>query len=167
MQIRIQGKQVQLIRSPYCKEKKRCVQKVAHTFKDPIIFSSDDVNTYLSAEQVADLSDDEKKTLSDWLRDKVDKSSAAYRRFFISWADKNIIKSADAILSDGVDADQAGKIWEAIERLSKALKKSGHPRSASRAPAAPVPPVAAPDTAQQADLPLDQPSPSLRPGESA
>ncbi len=167
MQIRIQGKQVQLIRSPYCKEKKRCVQKVAHTFKDPIIFSSDDVNTYLSAEQVADLSDDEKKTLSDWLRDKVDKSSAADRRFFISWADKNIIKSADAILSDGVDADQAGKIWEAIERLSKALKKSGHPRSASRAPAAPVPPVAAPDTAQQADLPLDQPSPSLPPGESA
>lgn len=170
MQIRIQGKQVQLIRSPYCKEKKRCVQKVAHTFKDPIIFSSDDVNTYLSAEQVADLSDDEKKTLSDWLRDKVDKSSAADRRFFISWADKNIIKSADAILSDGVDADQAGKIWEAIERLSKALKKSGHPRSASRAPAAPVaapvPPVAAPDADQQA-LPLDQPSSSLPPGESA
>lgn len=166
MQIRIQGKQVQLIRSPYCKEKKRCVQKVAHTFKDPIVFSSDDLNTYLSAEQLADLSDDEKKTLSDWLRDKVDKSSAADRRFFISWADKNIIKSADAILSDGVDADQAGKIWEAIERLSKALKKSGHPRSASRAPAAPVPPVAEPDADQQA-LPLDQPSSSLPPGESA
>lgn len=156
MQIRIQGKQVQLIRSPYCKEKKRCVQKVAHTFKDPIVFSSDDVNTYLSAEQLADLSDDEKKTLSDWLRDKADKNSAADRRFFISWADKNIIKSADAILSDGVDADQAAKIWEAIERLSKALKKSGHPKSASRAPAAPVPPVAAPvaePDAQQA-LPL-------------
>lgn len=167
MQIRIQGKQVQLIRSPYCKEKKRCVQKVAHTFKDPIIFSSDDVNTYLSAEQVADLSDDEKKTLSDWLREKADKCSAADRRFFISWADKNIIKSADAILSDGVDAEQAAKIWEAIERLSKALKKSGHPKSASRAPAAPVPPVAEPETAQQADLPLDQPSSSLPPGESA
>lgn len=168
MQIRIQGKQVQLIRSPYCKEKKRCVQKVAHTFKDPIIFSSDDVNTYLSAEQVADLSDDEKKTLSDWLREKADKCSAADRRFFISWADKNIIKSADAIFSDGVDAEQAAKIWEAMERLGKALKKSGHPKSASRAPAAPVaapvPPVAAPDAAQQA-LPLDQPSSSLPPGE--
>ena len=166
MQIRIQGKQVQLIRSPYCKEKKRCVQKVVHTFKQQLIYSSDDMNKYLSAEQVADLSDDEKKTLSDWLKAKTDKKSADDRLYAIGFADKQIIRSADAILSDGVSQEQAGRIWEAMDKLAKALKKSGHPKSAFRAPGAPAAPASAPD---QADIEWSFPTPplSLPPGESA
>jgi hypothetical protein len=131
MQIREQGKQVQLIRSPYDSTKKRCVQKVVHTFKQRYSYSSDDVNRYLSAEQVADLSDDEKKTLSDWLKAKTDKTTADDRKYSISYADSHISKAADAISSDGVSAEQAAKIWEAMTTLSKALKKSGHPRRAS------------------------------------
>ena len=160
MQIREQGRQVQLIRSPYDSTKKRCVQKVVHTFKQQYIYSSDDVTKYLSAEQVSDLSDDEKKTLSDWLKAKADKSSADDRKYSISYADIQIIKAADAISSDGVCAGQAAKIWEAIEKLSKSLKKAGHPKSAAKPPAAPVVP------AGQVALSLGDPS-SLLPGESA
>jgi len=158
MQIREQGQQVQLIRSPYCKEKKRCVQKVVHTFKRQYYYSSDDVSKYLSVDQVADLSDDEKKKLSDWLKAKADKTSADDRAYSISRADRQISKAADAILSDGVSAEQAVEIWAAIEKLSKALRKSGHPRSAAKAPAAPVVP------AGQVALSLED-SFSLPPGE--
>ena len=160
MQIREQGRQVQLIRSPYDSTKKRCVQKVVHTFKQQYSYLSDDITKYLSAEQVADLSDDEKKTLSDWLKARADKTSADDRKYSISGADRQISKSADAISSDGVSAEQAAKIWEAIEKLSKALRKSGHPRSATKAPAAPVVP------AGQVALSLEDSS-SLPPGESA
>ena len=160
MQIREQGRQVQLIRSPYDSTKKRCVQKVVHTFKQQYSYSSDDVTKYLSAEQVADLSDDEKKTLSDWLKARTDKTTADARKYSISYADSHISKSADAISSDGVSAEQAAKIWEAIEKLSKALKKSGHPKSATKAPGAPV------VQAGQVALSLEDSS-SLPPGESA
>lgn len=137
MQIREQGRQVQLIRSPYDSTKKRCVQKVVHTFKQQYSYLSDDITKYLSAEQVADLSDDEKKTLSDWLKARADKTSADDRKYSISAADRQISKSSDAISSDGVSSEQAAKIWEAVEKLSKALKKAGYPRSA-KVPAAPV-----------------------------
>jgi hypothetical protein len=153
MQIREQGRQVQLIRSPYDSTKKRCVQKVVHTFKRQYIYLSDDVTKYLSAEQVEDLSDDEKKTLSDWLKAKADKGSADDRRVSIAYADRQIVKAADAISSDGVSAEQAAKIWEAIEKLSKALKKAGHPRSSTKSPAAPAAP------AGQVALHLEPPSP--------
>ena len=137
MQIREQGQQVQLIRSPYDSTKKRCVQKVAHTFKKRSSYSSDDITEYLSAEKIADLSDSEKKTLSDWLKDRADKKTADDRKNSIIHAYINISKLADAILSDYVSAEQAEKIWLAIEKLSKALKKSGHPRSSLKAPGAP------------------------------
>jgi hypothetical protein len=139
MQIREQGRQVQLIRSPYDSTKKRCVQKVVHTFKQQYRYLSDDITKYLSADQVSDLSDDEKKTLSDWLRAKSDKESADDRKTSINLADWRISQSADAISSDGVSAEQATKIWEAIEKLSKALKRSGHPRSSTKPPRSPKP----------------------------
>lgn len=145
MQIREQGKQVQLIRSPYSQEKKRCVQKVVHTFERRYHYSSDDVNEYLSVEQVSDLSDDEKKTLSDWLRAKADKNASDDRKHKISYADKFLSLTADAILSDGVSQEQAAQIWFGIEKLSKALKKSGHPKSALKSPPAPAPAALGPD----------------------
>ena len=138
MQIREQGRQVQLIRSPYDPVKKRCVQKVVHTFKQQYSYSSDDITEYLSVQQVEDLSDDEKKTLSVWLATKADKMSADVRRNRIILADTTIEGLADAISSDGVSADQAFKIWESIDKLSKVLKKTGYPKSALKTPAPPV-----------------------------
>lgn len=140
MQIREQGKQVQLIRSPYDKEKKRCVQKVAHTFQQHHVYSSDNINDYLSVEQVNDLSDDEKKTLSDWLRAKADKSAADGRRNKIIYADNYLTLLADAISTDGINSEKAAKIFEAMAAVTKALKKQGHKAGARAA----VSPVAAP-----------------------
>lgn len=139
MQIREQGKKVQLIRSPYDREKKRCVQVVAHTFERRYSYSSADLSIYLSAEQLADLSDSERAQLSDWIKAKADKQTADGRKNAIMFADVSIIRAADAILSDGVDEAQAAKIWGAVERLGRALKKAGRPRSSTRATAVPVP----------------------------
>jgi hypothetical protein len=132
MQIREQGRQVQLIRSPYDPEKKRCIQKVAHTFKQQYQYLSADLKEYLSDEQIADLSDNEKAKLSDWLKTKADRISADDRKSKISYSDRYISLVADAISSDGLDSAQALKIWLSIEKLSKVLKKSGHPRSAAK-----------------------------------
>jgi cell division septation protein DedD len=141
MQIREQGKQVQLIRSPYDKEKKRCVQKVAHTFKQQHKYLSDDITKYLSAEQLADLSDDEKKTLSDWLKAKTDKTKADDCMINIMTADRLLSQSADSILSAGVSAEKAAAIWAAMDKMSKALRKAGHPKKtpAPAVAAAPAP----------------------------
>ena len=132
MQIREQGRQVQLIRSPYDPTKKRCVQKVVHTFQQRYSYAPDNLNIYLSDEQLADLSDDEKKTLSDWMKKKADKRKTDDRLYSIRLADSNIIKSADAISAVGVDAEKASTIWAAIEKLSKVLKKAGHPKGKSK-----------------------------------
>lgn len=137
MQIREQGRQVQLIRSPYDSIKKRCVQKVVHTFEKQSFYQPDGMNKYLSAKQLSDLSDDEKKTLSDWLKAKADKKAADNRASSIRESDANLIALADAILADGVSAEQAAVIWESIEKLSKALKKAGHPKSSLKASGAP------------------------------
>jgi hypothetical protein len=142
MQIREQGQQVQLIRSPYDKTKKRCVQKVVHHFPRQYSYLSADVNQYLSAEQLADLSDDEKEYLSDWLKARADKALADGRRYKISGADKNLSDLADAILSDGVTPEQSAKIAEALAKVSKALKKKAREAARSK-PAAPAEPPAA------------------------
>lgn len=143
MQIREQGRQVQLIRSPYDKEKKRCVQKVVHTFQQRYSYSPDDLTKHLSADQLADLSDDEKKTLSDWMKAKTDKVLADGRKIKIIYADTELSAMADAILSDGVSDEQAAKIFEGLAKVSKALRKAGH-KAPKKAPpaAAPAPAVA-------------------------
>lgn len=141
MQIREQGQQVQLIRSPYDKTKKRCVQKVAHHFPKQYAYLSADINQYLSAEQVSDLSDDEKQTLSDWLKERADKALADGRRYKISGADRTLSDLADAILSDGVTPEQAAKITEGLAKVSKALKKKAREAARSKPAAPAVPPA--------------------------
>lgn len=138
MQIREQGRQVQLIRSPYDPVKKRCTQKVVATFKQHYSYSSVDINKYLSAEQLLILTDDEKKTLSDWLINKSTAIASGDRSHIISAADRSIGRIADAILADGIPAYQAAKIYEAMDKLAKALKKMGHPRSALKPVKAPA-----------------------------
>lgn len=129
MQIREQGQQVQLIRSPYDSTKKRCVQKVIYTFEKQHSYSPASIGEYLSAEQISNLSDGEKKTLSDWLTAKADKKLADDRSISIITAEVNISRLADAILSDKISVKKAMEIWEAIDKLSKALKKSGYSKS--------------------------------------
>ncbi len=147
MQIREQGRQVQLIRSPYDKDKKRCVQKVVHTFQQLHSYPTHDITKYLSAAQVADLSADERKTLSGWLLAKADKELAVARRHAIDYVDRQMNNAVDAISADvlSVSAERAAAIWESIEKLSKTLKRAGHPKSGAKAPG---PPQVAGDPAQ-------------------
>jgi len=128
MQIREQGRQVQLIRSPYDSTKKRCVQTVFCHFKRSYKYLSADMNDYLSAEQIALLSDDEKKQLSDWLKARTDKDLTDDRRLRIRIADKIIDALTDAILSYDPAKDDnilSADIYDAIDRLKKAMKKKG------------------------------------------
>jgi hypothetical protein len=127
MQIREQGQQVQLIRSPYDKDKKRCVQKVFMKFERSHSYDAN-VNKYLSDNQIKELSADEIKTLSDWLTAKADKLAADVRKSSIFSAEYSISRLADAILSDNVDAAKASEIYAAMDVLAKALKKMGHER---------------------------------------
>jgi hypothetical protein len=160
MQIREQGNQVQLIRSPYDKDKKRCVAHVAHTFKIPSDYSMTP-DKYLSAEQIADLSVEELAHFDAWLRAKAAKKSAESRAFRISYADRWIGEAVSAIAADGVSSEQAVKIWAAMDAMAKTLKKAGHPKPAKPDAPAKNPKVkkAADPVADsgQADL-LDQPS---------
>lgn len=134
MQIREQGKKVQLIRSPYDSEKKRCVQKLAHSFPRAWIYTSADLDKYLSAEQIDDLSDDEKQELTAWLSARTDKDTASKMENAISFAGDRINAAADAILSDvKVEEKLAIHMWEAMDKLSKALKKAGFKKPSVKA----------------------------------
>lgn len=129
MQVREQGRQVQLIRSPYDSVKKRCVQKVVATFKQSYFYSSVNINDYLSASQLLILTDGEKKTLSDWLINKSTAVASTNRASVVSESDKFIGRLTDAILADGIPAYQAAQVYAEMDKLAKALKKMGHPRS--------------------------------------
>jgi hypothetical protein len=86
------------------------------------------MNDYLSAEQIALLSDDEKKQLSDWLKARTDKDLTDDRRLRIRIADKIIDALTDAILSYDPAKDDnilSADIYDAIDRLKKAMKKKG------------------------------------------
>lgn len=133
MQIREQGRQVQLIRSPYDSAKKRCTQKVVHTFKSSVLYSTDDIKKCLSDEQLLDLSADEIQTVEVWIKARFNNSAQNSRSYSIMMASQTINSLADAILSDGLTDQQAANIWLAIDALAKSMKKSGHAKSAKKA----------------------------------
>lgn len=136
MYIREQGKKVQLLRSPYDPVKKRCVQKLAHSFPRSYSYSSAELDKYLSAEQIDDLSDDEKQELTAWLTERSDKNLADARKHSIDSAPYYTNQLADNISSDVVELSekQAAKIWDAMDKLAKAMKKAGHKRPAKESP---------------------------------
>jgi hypothetical protein len=132
MQIRIQGKKVQLIRSAYDSAKKRCVQKMVHSFDDQlhgVWFPR--LSAYLTPDQIADLSDAEKLQLHAWLERKRSE-----------WEDKRDKRQLDSLESDfeqlslyispqTVNSDKATSIYRALALVSKALKKAGYSRQLS------------------------------------
>lgn len=128
MQIRVQGKQVQLIRSPYDPAKKRCVQKVILTFPKRHNGYEVDPAKYLSADELAKLSDDEVKTLSDWLQKESDTKLADDRKLSIKTSKYSIGRLADAISANGIDAEKASELWISIDLLTKSMRKAGYPK---------------------------------------
>lgn len=119
MQIRLQGKQAQLIRTLYDKEKGRGVSKVVghldrYADSEP------------SAELLALLTPGEIVQVDEWrAKRKADKEEAD-KKFTAQYADSTI----DRIIA-GVPlmtTEAALKVWDKISALQKTLKKHGHKR---------------------------------------
>lgn len=119
MQFRIQGKQLQMIRSVYDTAKKRCIQSVIHTvprYTDKIT----------SDEQIKNLTDNEKEELSAYLTKTADEKLAFERRIKIAGVGVNFKSLTDAILSVKLTEEQSASIWSGLSDVQKALKKSGY-----------------------------------------
>lgn len=151
MQIREQGKKVQLIRSPYDSEKKRCIQKLAHSFPRKWAYLSANLDEYLSADQILDLSDDEKKELTAWLSERSDKNLAETRKYSIDSAPRSTSQLADNISSEVVELteNEAIRVWDALDKLAKAMRKAGYKK-----PAKPAKPAVQVQSSEQSSLTL-------------
>lgn len=119
MQIREQGKQIQLIRSTYNPEKKRCEAKViGHLNRWSDEKPSDDL--------LAILSDEERAELDKFLSDRADEKASANRMLYA-----RVVGSTFSSLCDSVAVmtpEQAAQAYEGMDRLKKALRKAGHKR---------------------------------------
>lgn len=126
MQIREQGKQVQLIRSSYDKEKKRNIAKVVAHFPryESDIKLSDDVLKVLSQDEIAEV--------NLWLSDRKAKADSSAANFVALCANQRIFSVTEVVPQ--LTGDVAAKVWEEIARLQKALKKAGHKKPAVSAP---------------------------------
>ena len=149
MIIREQGQQLQLIRSPYDPEKKRCTQKVIATFEKRYkydidkILSDDKLNNIIYGDK--NLSDDERKKLTEWLQSRVDRADKFSAETSVRYAQERITEIAAALANDAVLLDQSGAaaIYAAMDALTAALKarKLKRPKAPAKATAE-VSPVA-------------------------
>lgn len=148
MIIREQGQQLQLIRSPYDPEKKRCVQKVIATFEKRYTYTEHDRDKILSDDKLNNiiygdkhLSDDERKKLTEWLQSRIDRAVQAFMQAVVIVIHDRMRDAAAALANDTVPLTQAGAdaIFAAMDVLAAALKA----RKFKRPKVAPAPAAAA------------------------
>lgn len=132
MQFRTQAKKLQCIRSIYNKETKRCDQKLICSFP----FAGYGIIAMPSANQIENLSDDEKVELSDYLA-KWNKSYADSDLALTIKHSSSISVLAAALGKEGagkiLSVELANKYYSQMDALAKALKKLGHARPAKQA----------------------------------
>lgn len=118
MQFREAGKVIQIIKAPYDKERKRCVQRLVGSFR-----ISDET---LSDELISKLSADELREVEDYrAAKKADIEAAARLSSAKNMADD--IRSKCQVVSL-LDAAEAVRVWESIAALKDALRRAGHKR---------------------------------------
>ena len=123
MQFRVQAKKLQFIRSVYNSTTKRCDQKLVGSI-------SRYTNEMPSDDQIEMLTDKERHELSVYLANKKAETQKTMHWSAVYNADKTLSAIADGILSGEAVSDvQAAAIWRGVAAISKALKKSGHPKS--------------------------------------
>lgn len=132
MQIREKGRKVLCIRTEYVPEKKRTYGRTVARQESFLSTVSDEVRHKLTA--------DEAKELADWLAKRAEKQSADMRKLHLSgvarWMDLATEALDDDGILDGLSGEQADAIWQAHERLSKALRRQGY-RKPARTPKKP------------------------------
>jgi len=125
MQIREQGKQVQLIRSTYNKELKRSEQKVVVHFARSYIYPSS-ADGILSAEQLAVLSDEERGELSAWLSERAEKAAKEDLQRALTYGSHTIQRCISALESGmTLEPEKAEILFAATVELQKRMKKLG------------------------------------------
>lgn len=121
MQFREKGKKVLCIRSVYVPEKKRTIGVTAASQDKDLSTVSKEVGRHLEIEEV--------DQLEKWLSDREDKKAVDRLKNSLHDVASEMNKSATALnfdsLKNGLSDEEAAKIWEAHEKLSKALKKAG------------------------------------------
>lgn len=135
MQIKVQAKKIQLIRTHYKAEKKRTEGKVFKTFDICSCYAG------VPADVIAMLDETEVSQLKDWFenreKDRADNSAT----FDIEYAPMRINSIVKSISNEKAAAllnqKKATEIYEAMDALKKALKKAGFEKPA-KAPKAPT-----------------------------
>ena len=121
MQFREKGKKVLCIRSAYVPEKKRTIGITIASQNSYMSTVSEEVCRQLEKEEV----DQFKK----WLSEREEKRSVdrldTSLSFVASWMEQAANGLAVDSLKNSLSEEEAAKIWEAHEKLSKALKKAG------------------------------------------
>ena len=118
MHIRIQGKQVQLIRNTYSKEKKRAVQKVIGHFPSWSRVPGADIWPLLNEGETAEL--------QEWLQAQKDKDELYSKQAGADMATSSLQKIIRSV--ELLDEQKAAQVWEELGKLQKALKKAGFKR---------------------------------------
>ena len=135
MQIRVQGRKIQCIRSEYDPEIKRSRQRVVATL--------DSWADKMPSAGLEALTDAERAQLADYLAPKAAEREEQTTRYTLETLDRGVTRLVEAVErggEEGLAPEVAARTWEAIQRLQKALKKAGHPKPAPQAkrPAKPV-----------------------------
>lgn len=128
MQIRVQGKKIQCIRSTYDATAKRCVQKVVYTLPRW-------QDTMPAASDTAALTDAERDELAAWFATAAAKRQETAHHVATGLAEHHLAELAAAILANEISPEKAAAIWDGIAAVTKALKKTGH-KKATKTPAA-------------------------------
>lgn len=127
MHFREQGKSLQLVRTTYESEKGRGVQKVVARLPR---FS------YTVPENVkALLTQDELVQLTDYLATLESGRKTETRNLYLRTLETAVVSATEA-LQAGCKPSNPAALWDAIAGLTKALKKSGHPRTLKTQPPA-------------------------------
>lgn len=123
MQIRERGQKVICIKTEYVPEKKRTYGRQVASQDKYLSTVSESVRQQLSKEEVDEL--------QCWLDDRAKKSNVDSLILSLSTCGYSLRSAAEALENghgDELTDAKAAQIWEAMTRLQKALRKSGHPR---------------------------------------
>ena len=138
MQFKKAGRKIQVLAyRGYDKEKKRAVVKM--------LGSLDDYDYKPTDGLIESLTDDEKKELQSYIENDKQSKEKQRRQSSVKYIHSHIDFASDSLTKHGatLSDSEAGRLWESIDALGKALKKSGH-KPVKKKPAAPAPAVVPP-----------------------
>lgn len=124
MQIREQGKKIQLIRTHYIKEKKRTEGKVFASFPR--------YEAKIPADIISQLEKEEVDKLDNYLSERKENNRVNSAKFSLSHAHNSISRVIESLsveeAKNNLSSDEARQIYEEMALLAKALRKAGFKR---------------------------------------